>query len=195
MPESRRKFFNKMKDDLENWREILLIFYDLSQWKLPHSLVIISSTVSVFYLLLWWLDWTIITQFSIFLLLCILINFFYPTVVTVFFKPEKWTGIQEKQLEIVIYKILDMSESATECWNTIFWDKNKSMSHLFNVSGALLGLAWIGASINNLLLIYLITMIVCLWPGLSQLKGFQAKVNMIKSKIFFNNSHANTKML
>ncbi|XP_019534272.1 ADP-ribosylation factor-like protein 6-interacting protein 1 [Aedes albopictus] len=194
MLETKKKDFNRLKSNLEDWRELLVIFHDLLQWKLPYSPVVIASSVTVFFSLLWWLNLTVVTQLALLLLAAFVGNFCYPSIAKIVFKPEKWAGVQEKHLDIVVGKMLDLSESVTGCWNSFFWNQHdKSVAHIVKVSAALLFMAWIGASVNNLLLCYLVSMTLGLWPGLSQMEEFQTKLDMIKSKISFFNTHDKTK--
>ncbi|XP_062536355.1 uncharacterized protein LOC134205271 isoform X4 [Armigeres subalbatus] len=127
--ETKKKDFNRLKNNLEDWRELLVMLHDLLHWKLPYSPVIIANSVTVFYLLLWWLDLTVVTQFALLLLTGVLGSFFYPTIAKVVFKPEKWAGVQEKHLDIVVGKMLELSETITDYWNSTIWNRHeKSMT-------------------------------------------------------------------
>ncbi|XP_055633725.1 ADP-ribosylation factor-like protein 6-interacting protein 1 [Toxorhynchites rutilus septentrionalis] len=184
MSELKKKEFNRLKNDLDAWREIILFLHDLLDWKYPYSCGWIVSGITALYLVLWKLDLSIVTQLSLLCLFGLLGAFFYPVIAKLFFKPEKWTGVQEKHFEIVINKLLNVKFSVVDFWNTFFWNiADKSIIHVFKTSGVLLGLAWIGASVNNLLLIYLTTLTMCLWPGISQLDEFHVKLNMLKKKL------------
>uniref|UniRef100_A0A1B0GJ34 Putative conserved plasma membrane protein n=1 Tax=Lutzomyia longipalpis TaxID=7200 RepID=A0A1B0GJ34_LUTLO len=166
-----KKQLNKLKHDLEDWREIILHASRILTWEKPFYPAVIFAAVTLQFLLLWYLDFSELTLFALTLLWFNLLDYVYPIVGKLLFKPDKWTGVQEKEFEGIccICGIFHTIIAAKEKKSTLF---------VVVVSGILLFLAWIGSTIDNLLLSYLATLLTVYYPGLCKI-GVIAKIKDI----------------
>lgn len=97
----QKKQFNKLKHDLEGFREIVLLLSSVLKWEKKFYPGVIFGAISVLFLILWYLSLSLLTLLSVIGLIAILIDYGFPIVSKVIFKQENWTGIQEKAYEEV----------------------------------------------------------------------------------------------
>lgn len=102
----QKKQFNKLKHDFEGFREIILVLSSVLKWEKKFYPGIIFGVISFLFLILWYLDLSLLTLVSVIGLIVILIDYGFPIVSKVIFKPENWTGVQEKSYEEVCDEIL-----------------------------------------------------------------------------------------
>lgn len=95
------KQFNKLKHDLEGFREIILVLSSVLKWEKKFYPGVIFGAITFLFLVLWYLSLSILTLVSLIGLIAIIIDYGFPIVSKVVFKPENWTGAQEKQYEEV----------------------------------------------------------------------------------------------
>lgn len=100
------KQFNKLKHDFEGYRELILLLSSLLKWEKKFYPGIIFGAISFLFIILWYLDLSLLTLVSIVGLISILIDYGYPIVAKMVFKPENWTGAQEKAYEEVCNELL-----------------------------------------------------------------------------------------
>lgn len=98
---TQKKQFNKLKHDLEGFREIVLLLSSVLKWEKKFYPGVIFGAISFLFLILWWLDLSLLTLVSVIGLIVILTDYGFPIVSKVIFKPENWTGVQEKAYEEV----------------------------------------------------------------------------------------------
>ncbi|XP_055682789.1 ADP-ribosylation factor-like protein 6-interacting protein 1 [Lutzomyia longipalpis] len=175
----QKKQLNKLKHDLEDWREIILHASRILTWEKPFYPAVIFAAVTLQFLLLWYLDFSELTLFALTLLWFNLLDYVYPIVGKLLFKPDKWTGVQEKEFEGICVAIFNAKQCICGIFHTIIAAKEKkSTLFVVVVSGILLFLAWIGSTIDNLLLSYLATLLTVYYPGLCKI-GVIAKIKDI----------------
>lgn len=97
-----------MKHDLEGYREIILVINSVLKWDKPFYAGIVFAVVTFAYLLLWYLNLSILTLFSLICLTSILSEFAIPLVSKFIPKSDNWTGAQEKTFEEVCIDILNV---------------------------------------------------------------------------------------
>lgn len=106
----QKKELNKLKHDLEDWREAILHASRILTWEKAFYPAIIFAAVTVQYLFIWYTDLSELTLFSLTLLLIALLDYLYPVVGKFVFKPEKWTGVQEKEFEGICVNIYNTKQ-------------------------------------------------------------------------------------
>ncbi|CAD7091121.1 unnamed protein product [Hermetia illucens] len=190
----QKKMFNKLKHDLESWREVILHTNSLLKWDKKFYPGIIFAVISIFYLLLWYLDLSTLTLISLSLLVVTIIDYVFPLVSRIVFKTENWTGTQENKFEEICQELCATKIKLCSFYNYIFTAKEeKSTMFLISVSLILVLLAWIGSVIDNLFLCFITTLFAALYPGLSHhgfigtVKGkfgavLSSKIQQIKEK-------------
>lgn len=93
------KCFNKLKHDLEAWREIVLLADTVFKWDKPAFAGIVAAIVTIGYILVWWMDLSVLTLVSLIGIAIVVLDYGYPIVSRMIFRPENWTGAQEKRYE------------------------------------------------------------------------------------------------
>lgn len=169
MENDKKKIFNKVKHDLEQWREVLLILNGLLKWDQSFFPGIIAGVLTFVFIILWWLDFSTLTLIALIALFVTVLDYGYPLVSKFIFKPENWSGTQEKQYENVIQEIVDIRCCVTGAISSFFNSRSeRSTFYLITVTLGSITLAYIGSTFNNLFLLYLITLVVSLYPGLKE---------------------------
>lgn len=104
----QKKVFNKVKHDLEVYRELLLILNSILKWEQSFFPGIIGGVLTFVFLLLWYLDFSSLTLLALITILVTVVDYGYPLVSKFIFKSENWSGSQEKLYEQVIQDIVDV---------------------------------------------------------------------------------------
>lgn len=99
LPPQFNKCFNKLKHDLEAWREAVLLADTVFKWDKPAFAGIVATVVTIAYILVWWLDLSVLTLGSLIGIFVVVLDYGYPIVSRMIFRPENWTGAQEKRYE------------------------------------------------------------------------------------------------
>jgi hypothetical protein len=87
---------------------VLLILNGLLKWDQSFFPGIIAGVLTFLFIILWWLDLSTLTLLAFIALVVTLLDFGYPALSKFIFKPENWSGTQEKQYENVIQDIVDI---------------------------------------------------------------------------------------
>lgn len=109
-----------MKHDLEQWREVLVLLNGVLKWEQSFYPGIIGAVVTFIFIIVWWLDLSFLTQISLGLLLTTVLDYGYPLVSKFIFKPENWSGTQEKLYEQIIGEIVDVKLCVTGAITSFF---------------------------------------------------------------------------
>lgn len=100
--------FNKVKHDLEVYRELLLILNSVLKWEQSFFPGIVGGVLTLLFIVLWWLDFSSLTLVALIAILVTVVDYGYPLVSKFIFKPDNWSGTQEKLYEQVIQDIVDV---------------------------------------------------------------------------------------
>ncbi|XP_017112206.1 ADP-ribosylation factor-like protein 6-interacting protein 1 [Drosophila elegans] len=182
----QKRALNKLKHDLEPFRTAIVGAYGVITWEKQYYAGVVFGAISVLYLVLWYLDLSLITLLSLLGLLGLILDYVFPTVSRLIFGGGNWDGDQEAKFEDVCGQVCAVKGKLVLCYEYLFKER-KSTVFVIIISLVLLVLAWIGAIINNLLLMYLTTLLIAMWPGLQDkdvFKGITQKVSkFVKDKI------------
>ncbi|KAH8369006.1 hypothetical protein KR200_007039, partial [Drosophila serrata] len=170
---SQKRALNKLKHDLEPFRTAIVGAYGVLTWEKQYYAGVVFGSISVLYLTLWYLDLSLITLVSLLGLMTILMDYVFPTVSRLVFGNINWDGDQEAKFEDVCSQVCSIKANLA-VWYDYLFKERKSTVFVIIISIGLLGLAWIGAIINNLLLMYLATLLIAMWPGLQDKDVFKA---------------------
>ncbi|XP_033165045.1 ARL-6-interacting protein 1 homolog [Drosophila mauritiana] len=177
----QKRALNKLKHDLEPFRTAIVGAYGVLTWEKQYYAGVVFGVISVLYLVLWYLDLSLITLLSLFGVISILLNYAFPKVSRLIFGGVNWDGDQEAKFEDVCGQVCAVKSSVV-VWYEYLFNERKSTVFVIVMSLGLLAMAWIGAIINNLLLMYLATLLIVMWPGLQNKDIFKA-VTQRASKI------------
>lgn len=163
----------------------------LLKWENSAYAGITNGAVTLFFIILWWLDLSAVTHLALLVMFVAVADYAGPRVFPLVFKPEHWTGVQEKRYEQVCAELYNARVRLSNCW-TCFQKAKEQKSTMVNsmhncISGllkdplpffffhqftvlltsAMLLLAYVGATVNNMLLCYMVTLLVVNYPGLN----------------------------
>jgi len=170
-----------MKHDLEGCRELILVINSILKWEKKFFPGLIFGFSTILFLVLWYLDLSTMTMVSLILLIASVVDIGFPVVSKFVFKPENWTGENEKQFEHVCGEICVAKLAISNGLSCVFASKEeKSPVCVIITIAVLILLAYIGAVIDNLLLSYLGFLFIMFYPGLLH----HGIVNMVKEKVF-----------
>ena len=92
------------------------------KWEQPFFPAVIGGVLTFVFIILWWIDLSLLTLVAFTLLLTTVMDYGYPFVSKFIFKPENWSGSQEKLYEQIINDIVDIkvcvSGSITSFFNS-----------------------------------------------------------------------------
>uniref|UniRef100_T1H4D3 Reticulon domain-containing protein n=1 Tax=Megaselia scalaris TaxID=36166 RepID=T1H4D3_MEGSC len=83
-----KKVFHKLKHDLENWRELILVADSILKWEKMYFAGVIWGTITLFYIFLWYIDLSFLTFISLAGLVAVIVDYVYPILGKFIFKPE-----------------------------------------------------------------------------------------------------------
>ncbi|EDW83902.1 uncharacterized protein Dwil_GK13434 [Drosophila willistoni] len=177
----QKRALNKLKHDLEPFRTAIVSAYGLLIWEKQYYPGLVFAGISVMYLMLWYLDLPLITLLSLLALMTMILDFVFPTISRLLFSGVNWDGEQEAKFEEVCSQMNCVKTNLVE-WYEYLFKERKSTVFVILISMGLLALAWVGAIINNLLLMYLTTLFIAMWPGIQDKDVFKS-VKQKASKI------------
>lgn len=105
-----------MKHDLESFREIILIIHSVLKWEKNFYPGVIFGIISTYFAFLWYLDFSVLTLISLILLIVTIVDYGYPIISKTIFKPEKWTGTDERKFETAIHELVDVKGIISRGW-------------------------------------------------------------------------------
>ena len=117
--------------------------------------------------LIWLLELSVLSTVSIAGVIVTVADFFLPGIIASFCDSSKWSDKDDEQFDNVcseISNVLSKVKSCYNCWSEM--RQNKSKIYYISLFSALLTLAWIGNTFNNLFLAYVLTLTAALFPGL-----------------------------
>ncbi|XP_033241941.1 ARL-6-interacting protein 1 homolog [Drosophila miranda] len=170
----------KLKHDLERFQAPLVSAYGVLTWEKNYYPVVVFGGISVAYFVLWYMDLSVITLMSLlallttishyFLLWCLdrpdfIFDFFPTKIAGLFWNALIWDSDNEAKFESVCGQMYIIKESLA-AWYQYLFKERKSTGLLIVESLVLLAMAWIGSIVNNLLLMYLVTLLIAMWAGL-----------------------------
>lgn len=166
-PKNEQELVKQLKRHLENWREILLPINSVLVWDKPFYPGLISGTVTLLFLCLWYFEPSILTTLSILGIVVCVADYAVPLVCANIFDPAKWTGTQERKFEEICKQLVQTRQQFLDYYAYMNTTRDtKPKLFFFSVLAALMFAAWIGNAFDNLLLTYFIVMAATLLPGI-----------------------------
>jgi hypothetical protein len=160
-------------------------------WSTPQDCPNLVKSVTGLFVLIWLFNTSVLTTLSVIGLVITVADYVAPLVFRDFFDSSRWGHKEEKVFETVCEEIATATFLVITLWNQ--WrdlKETKPKLYSFILLTSLLMLAYIGNTINNLLLLYVLTMFIVLLPGLKHHGILQQMINQsidaikgIKSKI------------
>jgi len=175
---------SKLKKDLEGYRELILPLNKILEWEQNHYPAILVAVITFIFAIIWYLEPSVLTCFSLVGLHICLIDFVVPTVSSYFFSSSEWTVVQERQFEAICTRLLNCRSHCTNARTSLVQLKNdKPKAYLVVMMAVFAVLAWVGSLIDNLLLTYLLVVFLVLVPGLRKHGILQQLTNRVQDLI------------
>lgn len=85
-----------------------MILNGVLKWDQSFFPGVIFGVLTFLFIILWWLDLSTLTLIAFITMLITVLDYGYPLVSKFIFKPENWSGTQEKLYENIIQEIVDV---------------------------------------------------------------------------------------
>nr|CAD7392733.1 unnamed protein product [Timema cristinae] len=150
------KRVKELKRELEGWREVILPLNSVILWENNLYPGLLAGVTTALFLLFWLLDPSLLTTVSVIGLVAALVDYLVPTLTASLSHPESWTGAKERKLEDIC-RALAIAEHQGFSYCKTFYDMRNTRPKMYYLSVivSLVFLAWLGNTVNNLLLTYL----------------------------------------
>ncbi|KAK8761867.1 hypothetical protein V5799_026864 [Amblyomma americanum] len=157
----------KLRLKLEGWREVVLPLNSVLLWSQPYYPGCIFGAVTAIFLILWYMEPSLLTTFSLIGMLACLLDYTVPLLLAQLCSPDKWTSQHERQLHDICLEMAHAWHSVQGAWATVKKAKqDKPKAYVVAVLISLLLVAWIGNAFDNLFLTYLIVLFLAMIPGM-----------------------------
>jgi len=159
---------SRLKQQLTDWRQLVLRLHSVLIWEASDVCpVILSLLVSLVFLLIWYMDVSVLTTLSVMGIVGSVVDYALPVLNHHLFDPSKWSASDETKLE----KICSELSANWTVINSAYgdWQRMKSANpklYYAVLLCSLLALSWVGNVVHNLVLTYLLVLFVVLFPGL-----------------------------
>ncbi|XP_018561938.1 ADP-ribosylation factor-like protein 6-interacting protein 1 isoform X2 [Anoplophora glabripennis] len=174
----------KLRLSLETWREVILRINEIMLWKKQWYSTAIMGGCTVMFMLIWLFEPNLLTIISLLGLVITVGDYVLPALIATLFKAEMWTSEKQTQYEEICTNIV-LYKTKFELLLSSYYRMKVTNSKLYftiTIFG-LAFLAWIGGTISNLFLTYVLFLFILLLPGMSH-NGMLNKGSETLSKIF-----------
>ncbi|KAI4492079.1 hypothetical protein M0802_010087 [Mischocyttarus mexicanus] len=156
MSSEKEMYMKQLKRAMECWREVVLPLNSILLWeKLWYPALILGLTTTIF-CMIWMLEPALLTLISLSLLILALVDYFVPTIIPIFCTADSWTGQKEKKLNEICHNISEAILQFQSSWRYIINMRYSRPNFYYGTIMVFLMLfAWLGNTINNLLLSYI----------------------------------------
>lgn len=173
----------KIKHDLDGWKEVLLPLNGLINWEKPYHPAIIIGLNTFIFSVIWYFEPSVLTTFSLIGLAICLIDFLVPLIGPNLIS-SKWTGREERQYEDVCVRILNAKTHFCNFYDAMVELKtNRPKMYFVVIMGTLITFAWVGCKMDNLLMTYLLLNLMLLVPGIRRNGVLQKQFGKIGAAI------------
>jgi hypothetical protein len=161
----------KLQSDLISRRALMLVLHKILEWEPIHFPAIAVGIVTILFALIWYLEPSVLTLFSLLGLIFTILDFSAPLLGNYFYRMDgpnsQWSEMEEIHFERSCTRVLNFKRHIVDGFNTLSKLKHdKPNVYLLAVVGVLAIFAWIGCLMDNLLLMYLMVILFVLIPGL-----------------------------
>ncbi|XP_020774081.1 ADP-ribosylation factor-like protein 6-interacting protein 1 [Boleophthalmus pectinirostris] len=174
----------QLEEQLQAWGEVILAGDRVLRWEKPWFPGALVGATSVIFLLIYYLDPSVLTGLSCSVMLLCLADYLVPTLAPRVFGSNKWTTEQQQRFHEICGNLVKTQR------RVVGWGKRlcalkeeKPKVYFASVITSLLVVAWIGQQVHNLFLTYLIVSFLLLLPGLNQHGVISKYLGMAKREI------------
>ncbi|XP_006006998.1 ADP-ribosylation factor-like protein 6-interacting protein 1 [Latimeria chalumnae] len=173
-----------LEEQLQGWGEVILAADRVLRWEKSWFPAVLMGMLSLEFLLIYYLDPSVLTGVSCAVLILSLADYLVPTLAPRIFGSNKWTTEQQQRFHEICMNLVKVQRRIVGWWRRLFALKEeKPKVYFISVISALAVVAWIGQQVHNLLLTYLIVSCLLLLPGLNQHGVISKYAGMAKREI------------
>ncbi|XP_026758011.1 ADP-ribosylation factor-like protein 6-interacting protein 1 [Galleria mellonella] len=171
----------KVKRLLEGWRIALLPLKSVLLWEQQWYPCAIVAAISSLFLVIWILDLNTLATFAIFGLILNFFDFIVPVICNTLYGSSSWTGQNEKMFEEICRNIV-ISYNKLLYQIRSFYSLRETSPYMYYIISIsmLCTMAWVASSVNNVFLLYLLSIVMLLWPGIQHRGIFKTLLSMVK---------------
>ncbi|XP_034241739.1 ADP-ribosylation factor-like protein 6-interacting protein 1 [Thrips palmi] len=162
----------QLKRRLELWREAVLPVYAVLVWEKPWHPGLLGGVSTVFFLLFWYLDPSVLTTLALMGLVVTICDYAIHLIGSYARHPEqgdKWTGKDEKKLEEVCHNVVSTQAIIASMVKNFFQMRSTRTKTYYAITiTSLIILSFLGGMINNLFFTYCVVTFILLLPGMKQ---------------------------
>lgn len=154
------------------------------RWEKPWFPAALMGATTVLFLLVYYLDPSVLTGLSCAVMLLCLADYLVPTLAPRVFGSNKWTTEQQQRFHEICGNLVRTQR------RVLGWGKRlctlkeeKPKVYFASVITSLLTMAWIGQQVHNLFLTFLLVSFLLLLPGLNQHGVISKYMGMAKREI------------
>ncbi|KAM5152510.1 ADP-ribosylation factor-like protein 6-interacting protein 1 [Mantella aurantiaca] len=173
-----------LEEHFHGWGEVVLLSDRVLRWEKPWFPAAIMGTVSFIFLMIYYLDPSVLSGVSCFVMCLCLADYLVPTLAPRIFGSNTWTTEQQQRLHEICSNLVKTRRRIIGWWSRLFVLKEeKPKMYFMSMITALAVVAWIGQQVHNLFLTYLIVSFALLLPGLNKHGVITKFVGMGKREI------------
>jgi len=180
-----------LKQSLAIWRHILLPLNNLLEWEHQYDPLVIFGLITFIFIFILQANPPILTLVSCVVLVIVLIDLLVPIGIRMLFKNDNWTSAKDAKYTRICERIANFEQHIKQlCESALKMRKERPLMYLM-IGGIFLAfIAFCGQRVDNLLLSYLTTLVVCLIPGIRN----RQLIPLIRQQLidFWNNKKSNT---
>lgn len=144
-----------------------MYLHSVSVWSQPHHAPALAASVSALFFLIWLLDTSILTTVSVIGIVVTLADYVVPLISSNLFDASKFGEADEAVYDAVCSEIALTCFTMQSLWRQ--WTdlkETKPKLYSFFLLTSLMMMAYIGNSVNNLFLLFVIVLFLVMLPGL-----------------------------
>jgi len=108
-----------LKADLEGYRQLLIPINKVLEWDESHYPAILVGIITLKFALIWAMEPSVLTCFSLIGLSLCLIDFVVPAITTYFFATAEWSEVHEESFEAICQRVLNFKAHLSNAKNTL----------------------------------------------------------------------------
>ncbi|CAF1280931.1 unnamed protein product [Rotaria magnacalcarata] len=181
----------ELKQSLVIWRNILLPLNKLLEWENKYDPFIIFGIITFIFIFILQANPPVLTLVSCVILAFVLIDLLVPIGIRMLFKNEHWTSVKDAKYTRLCERIANFEQHIKQlCESALKMRKERPLMYLMLGAILLSFIAFCGQRVDNLLLSYLTTLLICLIPGIRN----RQLIPFIRQQIvdFWNNKKSTT---
>ncbi|XP_025858962.2 ADP-ribosylation factor-like protein 6-interacting protein 1 [Vulpes vulpes] len=173
-----------LEEQLQGWGEVMLMADKVLRWERAWFPPAIMGVVSLLFLTIYYLDPSVLSGVSCFVMFLCLADYLVPILAPRIFGSNKWTTEQQQRFHEICSNLVKTRRRAVGWWKRLFTLKEeKPKMYFMTMIVSLAAVAWVGQQVHNLLLTYLIVTFLLLLPGLNQHGIILKYIGMAKREI------------